>query len=255
VEIHVIGRQAVSIDVILDFLESQGLSWRRTEGATPPEELVEVAGRICYLSFGDRQTTVSNEEFIGRLISNGHESVLEHVSWTFLVTGVSRSLTHQLVRHRVGFSYSQLSQQYHDERSAEFVEPSLLKDIPEARVIWETAVLSARDAYMQIMKHAEEYLRESREASQAGKADELARSVARSVLPNATETRLVLTVNARALRRFFAIRGSTANDPEMRYFAVGLLKHVAQDSPSLFADFQIRMLPDGSEEIIRTNAV
>src|SRR5689334_13364185 len=97
------------------FLAAERLQWKRTPHSAPAEELVEVSGRICYLSFGALQSPRSNREYIQNLIDREHESVLEHASWTFLLTGVSRAFTHQLVRHRVGFSFSQLSQQYHDE--------------------------------------------------------------------------------------------------------------------------------------------
>ena len=93
----------------LDFLRLEQEAWNRTPCATGSEELVEVAGRICYMSFGEKQSRRSNREYIQNLIAQGHESVLEHVSWTFLIVGVSRAFTHQLVRHRIGFSFSQLS--------------------------------------------------------------------------------------------------------------------------------------------------
>jgi thymidylate synthase (FAD) len=96
------------------FLQEEGQEWKGST-STPAERLVEFAGRICYMAFGVRQSTKTNSEYIGNLIRQEHESVLEHVGWTFLLTNVSRAFTHQLVRHRVGFSFSQLSQQYHDE--------------------------------------------------------------------------------------------------------------------------------------------
>ena len=110
----------------LAFLNDEGTNWRRTQGATGIEELIEVSGRVCYMSFGPDQSPRPNRDYVANLLRMRHESVLEHASWTLLLTGVSRAFTHQLVRHRAGFSYSQLSQQYHDERDATFVEPSSL---------------------------------------------------------------------------------------------------------------------------------
>src|SRR2546429_580260 len=134
-KIHLIGRPQFDVEVFLAFLQGGDLSWKRTPGTTDAEELVEVAGRICYLSFGNRQSPRNNAEYIENLIQMGHESVLEHVTWTFLIDGVSRAFTHQLVRHRVGLAFSQLSQQYHDESDASFVMPGNLSTSPEAQKI------------------------------------------------------------------------------------------------------------------------
>ena len=129
-KIYLIARSRFDEEAFLPFLREEKAKWHRTAGATEPEEIVEISGRICYMSFKTKRTKQSprsNADYIRNLIEQGHESVLEHVSWTFLLTGVSRALTHQLVRHRVGFSFSQLSQQYHEETGATFVENALLK--------------------------------------------------------------------------------------------------------------------------------
>src|SRR5437879_5398802 len=132
-QLYLLSRPTFDVEAFLTFLSQESLTWRRTQSATEAEEIVEAAGRICYMSFGASQSPRDNFEYIQNLIRMGHDSVLEHVSWTVLVTGVSRAFTHQLVRHRVGFAFSQLSQQYHDEHYAGFVMPPILKDVPEAR--------------------------------------------------------------------------------------------------------------------------
>src|SRR5208282_5230463 len=104
-----------------DYLPAEQATWRETMCATAAERVVEFAGRVCYMSFGPRQSDKSNRDYIHNLIRNGHESVLEHAVWTIAVCGISRAFSHQLVRHRVGFGFSQLSQQYHDESEARFV--------------------------------------------------------------------------------------------------------------------------------------
>lgn len=114
--------------------------WQQDDRATDAERLVEFAGRVCYLSFGHRQSPRSNAEYIANLIRRGHHSVLEHAAWTFVLAGVSRAFTHQLVRHRVGFSFSQLSQQYHDEREAPVVRPSELNRSARAAAAWDAAI-------------------------------------------------------------------------------------------------------------------
>ncbi|HVW09002.1 MAG TPA: FAD-dependent thymidylate synthase, partial [Bryobacteraceae bacterium] len=143
-QIYLIGRPAFDIEAFLLFLAGQASDWRRTPGATGPEELVEVAGRICYMSFGDRQSPRENSTYLKNLIDLGHESVLEHVSWTFLLEGISRALTHQLVRHRPGWAYSQLSQQYYDEAATAFVMPEELRDNQAALSEWRNAVEQSR---------------------------------------------------------------------------------------------------------------
>src|SRR5262249_24968483 len=121
VNAYLVTKPAFDVNVFLAFVADEKLTWRRSPGARAAEEIVEGAGRVCYLSFGTRQAPRTNSEYISHLIAMGHESVLEHVTWGFVLTGVSRAFTHQMVRHRVGFAFSQLSQQYHDERDATFV--------------------------------------------------------------------------------------------------------------------------------------
>lgn len=224
--------------------------WNRSPGATEAEELVEAAGRVCYMSFASRQSPKSNTEYIHHLIQSGHESVLEHVNWTFLLDGVSRAFTHQLVRHRVGFAFSQLSQQYHDEAEAEFVEPLQLEQFPESRAAWLRCVEAARTLYSQIRDEVAE--KEAELGLEGREATRAIRSIARSVLPNATATKIVVTANARAVRHFLRVRGSIPGDTEMRLVAAELLKILTADAPALFFDFHIEKLSDGSPIVIHT---
>src|SRR5579871_3502439 len=91
VKAYLIGRSGFDIHEFLSFLQANGTEWNRTPSATEAEELVEAAGRVCYMSFGSNQSPKSNEEYIRHLINMGHESVLEHVSWSFMLEGVSRA--------------------------------------------------------------------------------------------------------------------------------------------------------------------
>src|SRR6266540_1094207 len=91
--IRLIGRPDFDASAFQAYLTSESLEWVRTPGATNAEELIEVAGRLCYMSFGERQSPRTNAEYIHNLVQQGHESVLEHVEWTFLLTGVSRSFS------------------------------------------------------------------------------------------------------------------------------------------------------------------
>ena len=231
------------------FLCDEGLQWNRTTGASQAEEIVESAGRICYLSFGEKQSPRQNSAYILNLIDKGHESVFEHVSWTFLLTGVSRAFTHQLVRHRAGFSFSQLSQQYHDETNADFVRPQLLDDDPKGLQIWLEAVEESRKSYSKLTQLADSI--PARLPGHSGKEVQRAlRSAARSVLPNATETKIMVTANARALRHFLRVRGSIGGDLEMRAVCTELLKMLQDKAPALFQDFELRIHEDGSPIVV-----
>jgi thymidylate synthase (FAD) len=192
------------------------------------------------MSFGSTQSPRNNRQYIQNLIQMGHESVLEHVSWTILMTGVSRAFTHQLVRHRVGFAFSQLSQQYHDEKDAEFVMPTGLENIPGAIDVWQHAVDAAKQAYASIMSSLADD--NSAIGRDLGRKEALraVRSAARSVLPNATETKIIVTANARALRHLLKTRGAIPGDIEMRTVMAELFKTLQPEAPSLFFDFEIQ---------------
>ena len=241
--LHTLARPALDDSAVEAFLEKGGLGWRRSPSASDAEEIVEFAGRVCYMSFGRRQSARSNDEYIARLVTQGHHSVLEHATWTFLLTGISRAFTHQFVRHRIGFSYSQLSQQYHDERDASAVMPDAVRARPAVAATWRRAVEHAQQAYREILEaleHDESPL-ESREALR------LVRSSARTVLPAATETAIAFTANARALRHFLEERGGIAGDEEMRAVCVLVLAAMQTEAPSLFADFSTVEGPAGPE--------
>jgi len=118
-EIYIVGRQTLNNDEVQRFLNDHETYWE-TDSEYSSELIVELAGRVCYMSWGDKQFRKTNSDYIGNLINQEHGSVLEHAVWDLLLTGVSRSLTHELVRHRAGTGVSQLSQRYVDESTADF---------------------------------------------------------------------------------------------------------------------------------------
>jgi thymidylate synthase (FAD) len=250
VKIYLIGKSHFRAEEVISFLRDEGTEWQRTPGATETEEIVEVSGRVCYMSFGEKQSPRSNGEYIRNLIDQGHESVLEHITWTFLLSGVSRAFTHQLVRHRVGFAFSQLSQQYHEETEASFVEPAHLQRSPKALKAWQSAVTASRESYKTILDSLKELNGTPGLDLQQKEFNRAIRSAARSVLPNATETKIVVTANARALRYFFEVRGSIPGDLEMRQVAAALFEIVTAEAPSLFLDFHLETLSDGSPVLV-----
>jgi thymidylate synthase (FAD) len=248
--IYVIGRSHLNLDDLNRFLQEHNITWKRSEDAAHGEEIAEIAGRVCYMSFGKRQKQ-SNGAFIRHLIEKGHESVLEHVNWTFLITGVSRAFTHQLVRHRVGFSFSQLSQQYFDHTEAEFLKPPILAKFPKACAAWEKAVGAARESYKDILGELAELQNPDKNGITKKEIKRLIRSSARSVLPNATETKIVITANARAIRHFLGVRGSIPGDEEMRRVCGELLKLLKIEAPAFFMDFELKSLADGSPVVVK----
>jgi thymidylate synthase (FAD) len=239
--VYLVGRQTVDRDSIQQFLTDHGATWE-SDAQSEGERLAEAAGRICYMSFGKGRK--SNQEYLGNILAMQHGSVLEHAQWNFIFVGVSRSLTHELIRHRAGWGYSQLSQRYVDESDSDFIEPDSIADDPALHKVWIEAVNGARSAYDKIVAGLMEKFTHVENATLRRK---LARQAARSVLPNATETKIFVTANARALRHFIELRGDEHADVEIRKLAVQMLRIMQKESPALFGDYQIRKLDDGTE--------
>ena len=238
-KVFLVGRQVTDEAALAKFLADEQVTWK-TDTEVGAERLAEVAGRVCYMSYGKGRKT--NKEFIGHIIEVGHGSVLEHGVWSFLITGVSRSFTHELIRHR-HFSYSQLSQRYVDESASPYVEPDVIAADPELHRIWCEAVNAARAAYDQLVGGLERHYTQVPDKTLRRK---LARQAARSVLPNATETKIFFTGNARALRHFIELRGSEHAEVEIRKVAVQVLRLMQQEAPNLFGDYTLEPLADGT---------
>ena len=208
------------------------------------EALAEFAGRACYQSWTKpNPATATNAGYLRHILEVGHLSVLEHGSVTFYLTGVSRSLTHELIRHR-HFSYSQLSQRYVPERDAAVVEPDVIAGDPELHAEFSVASQAALASYTKLLEGLEKKYADEPNATLRRKQ---ARQAARAVLPTATETRIVVTGNYRAIRHFVAMRASEHADTEIRALAVAVLRAVQGVAAGAFADFVITELPDGTE--------
>jgi thymidylate synthase (FAD) len=218
------------------------------------QALAEFAGRACYQSWDKpNPATATNATYLAHILQVGHLSVLEHGTATFYLTGVSRSFTHELIRHR-HLSYSQLSQRYVPERDAEMVEPAVIAADPALHERFVEATKASLQAYNDLLTGLEPRLPDTGgAAAAAGTAGtgallrKQARQAARAVLPNATETRIVVTGNYRAWRHFIATRASEHADVEIRELAVECLRHLQGVAPNVFADFRISTLPDGTD--------
>lgn len=208
------------------------------------QALAEFAGRACYQSWKKpNPATATNAGYLRHILEVGHLSVLEHGSVTIYLTGVSRSLTHELIRHR-HFSYSQLSQRYVPERDAAMVEPEVIAADPELHERFVAATEASLAAYTELLEGLEKRFAGVENATLRRKQ---ARQAARAVLPNATETRIVVTGNYRAWRHFVAMRASEHADVEIRACAVACLRELQRVAGNVFADFVISPLDDGTE--------
>lgn len=254
--VYVVGRQTIDDEELNRFLSDHGVTWH-SDSEIAAEVLTETAGRVCYMSFA-KPRPGGNATYLHHIKEVGHGSVLEHGVWNLLFTGVSRSLTHELVRHRAGMGYSQLSQRYVDESVAEYVEPDIIAGDPELHSIWLEAIGQAHAAYLKLAEKLNAKLADPQAAAAAmlpPDADrttrrKAARQAARSILPNATETKIFVTANARALRHFLEMRGAAGAEPEIRKLAGKVLDVMVKEAPNLFGDYEKKPLPDGTFEVM-----
>ena len=241
--VYLVGRQTVDTAALDAFLADHHADTWSTDTEVAGETLIEVAGRLCYMSFA-KPRPGGNHAYLGHILEVGHGSVLEHSVYNLIITGVSRSFTHELVRHRAGFGYSQLSQRFVDESECEFVEPAAIADDPELHRVWLEAISACQQAYQTL---ADGLARKFAQIDDRTLRRKKAREAARSVLPNATETKIFVTANGRALRHFIEQRSDPAADVEIRKVAIAVLRLLQADSPNLFGDYSITDLPEGGE--------
>jgi thymidylate synthase (FAD) len=219
-----------------------GIDW--DTDADGGQALAEFAGRACYQAWSKpNPATATNAGYLQHILEVGHLSVIEHATATFYLTGVSRSLTHELIRHR-HFSFSQLSQRYVPEHDAAMVEPAVIADDPELHRKFVAATEASVAAYTELLDGLQLRFADVPSATLRRKQ---ARQAARAVLPNATETRIVVTGNYRAWRHFIAMRATEHADVEIREIAVLCLRELTRIAPNVFRDFVISTLTDGTE--------
>lgn len=196
-----------------------------------PEKIVAAAARLCYSPDGadvllEGMTEKKVTVFIGKLVELGHLSPIEHISFTFAVEGVSRVLSHQMVRHRIA-SYSQKSQRYVPEDNFSYIVPPSVRENIEASRIFREQMDKISDAYSVLcgLVHHED---------------------ARYILPNACETKFVFTMNARSLLNFFRLRCCMRAQWEIRELAETIYKEVKKVAPTLFSIAGPACVTDGA---------
>ena len=209
-----------------------------------PERYIAAAAKLCYSASGvdtllDKLTNEKAAEFVEMLASMGHESPIEHVSFTFGIEGVSRSLLAQITRHRIA-SFSVQSQRYVREKQFSFVTPPEIEKDPETLAIYNQAMQNAIQSYDALAdrlkeRHTAELMAEGMEEKAARRqAEKMAIEDARFVLPNAADTNMIMTMNARELLHFFRHRCCNRAQWEIRQVAEEMLRLVKEVAPHIF---------------------
>lgn len=209
-----------------------------------PEKVISMAAKLCYSSVGvdeieQNLTDESVEKFLNMLINIGHESPLEHVTFTFAVEGISRSCSHQIVRHRIA-SFSQQSQRYVKLNQFEYIVPPEIEQIEEAKEVFIDAMNKDQEAYDKLVdilfeKHYNNLINCGKNEKEAKRnAEKKAIEDARYVFPNACETKMVFTMNTRSLYNFFHHRCCERAQWEIRELAIEMLRQVREIAPILF---------------------
>ncbi len=216
-------------------------------------QLCKTAGQVCYASFGPRRTTNENAAtYFERLTSAGHGSVLEHANFSFLLYGISRSVTHELVRHRAGVGFSQISQRYVSGAVLRFVERPEYQEDEELHRLFEERADRAAAGYAAM---ADRLLERQEGGASMLTADyktdarKKVQQTARSLLPNETEAPMVFTGNVRAWRHVVEMRADEHAESEIRALAVRLFLCLVGADPILFGDYRLQSLPDGTHTV------
>ena len=254
--VAMIARPQVQVSNLADFLggfspELNFAQYLDDPTLLPPgTQVCKVAGQTCYASFGVKRTYNSEaERYFANIKESGHGSVLEHANFTFLFYGISRSVTHELVRHRAGVGISQISQRYVSGRVLRFVERPEYQADAELHTAFERRIDAAAADYNSI---ADRLLQQQKAGSEILSADartDLRKKVqqaARSVLPNETEAPIVVTANSRAWRHILEMRANPHAEVEIRALAFRAYLCLVAADPILFGDYRVTALPDGT---------
>ena len=209
--------------------------------------LVQFSGQMCYLSLGKKRTPFSdNANYVRRILASGHGSVVEHANYSLVFFGIDRACTHELVRHRAGMAYSQVSQRFVGPEHVRFVMPWEDQQDEELSAAFERSIDRAREEYA---VRVEDLKRVTPRKDGETDTDWRKRiqSSARSTLPNATEAPMVVTGNGRSWRHVFSMRCSPFADVRIRRPMVQALRVLQNCAPALFSDWEFKDLPDGTE--------
>jgi len=251
-----LARPQTNVAGLAGFLEGFDSELRFPEYLDDPtrlpdsSQLCKTAGQTCYMSFGPRRTKNENAAaYIERLTSAGHGSVLEHASFSFLLYGISRSVSHELVRHRAGVGFSQISQRYVSGAVLRFVERPEYQEDEELHRLFEERANRAASEYGEmadLLLDRQGGGNSMLSADYKTDARKKVQQTARSLLPNETEAPMVFTGNVRALRHIIEMRADAHAESEIRNLALRLFLCAVTADPILFGDYEIGELPDGT---------
>ncbi len=257
----VLARPSVRIAGLTGFLSGFDPALNFAEYVNDPTplpdgaQLCKIAGQVCYMSFGRmRSMNTQAKRYFDNLKSSGHGSVFEHANYSMLFYGISRSVTHELIRHRSGFGYSQLSQRYVSGRMLRFVERPEYQGDDFLHTQFLQRIERADDEYAMLTNRLLEMQKTGTNILSAEAKTDLRKKVqqsARSVLPNETEAPIVVTGNVRAWRHFIEERASTHAEVEIRELGIRAFLCLYQADPILFDDYTIEQIGDGTH-IVKT---
>lgn len=249
--VYLVGRPSIAREGYMEYMDSLAVDMTTptrmlSHGVTGPtskdwhcdtdndaEILCMTAGKICYDAFGKGRSDAKT--YLKNILDQNHGSVLEHAQYNFVITGVSRTFSHEHVRHRVGIAISQRSSRYVKESDSNPIRQELIDNNPEAKEIWEKAMQQSKESYDKILQLIAEDLKAV--VPDSTMRIKLARSAARSVLPHATETCIFWSANARALRHYIDLRTSEHAEVEIRRVAFLILKIMQVEAPNIFGDY------------------
>jgi flavin-dependent thymidylate synthase len=278
-KVYLITRPQIVEEGLAAFLSEQGLQWPTpTEGVAPAERLVEVAGRCCYMSFGKKAGSKTNAKYIQNLIGinedgtwksgPAHGSVCEHPAWSFLIVGAGRGFSHEQVRHRTGWAYSQLSTRYCDfEREEEegtwdpgFCIPPLSQLSEKSTNAFDEKLRQSQQSYCELLKLIENDLQNNPkfmetlapydERERKRMLRKAARGAARDILPIATEAIMVMSANARAIWNCIVLRGNEHAEAVIRDIYVQVAKIMEVEMPNLFKGIKYQECWDGTQIVL-----
>lgn len=272
-EVYLIGYQTIDRAVLELFKADEGINNFKTDAPSDSEEMIEIAGRLCYNSFISKRPG-GNKEYIKHIIEVMHGSVLEHAVYNFIITGISRYIHSELIRHRTK-SFSIRSTRYVDESKGKFVVPLEIyndtkafeefkavaeKSLETYKSLYETTYrnelicyyleLSEENKYSMFKDISTKELEKDIPVSAKTDARKYARGLARAVLPGCLETKVFLTTNARSLRNFLELRANSHADKEIRLLANKMFDKVEKKTPNIFADYTKVYLHDNTFELV-----
>ena len=252
----VLSKPTINMAGLADFLQGFDPALQFSQYLADPTplpdgaQLCKVAGQLCYMSFGPKRSmNAQAKRYFDNLKSSRHGSVFEHANFSLLLYGISRSLTHELVRHRSGFGYSMLSQRYVSGKMLRFVERPEYQADEQLHTQFIQRIERATNEYTTLTERLLEMQKAGSTILSAEARTDLRKKVqqtARSVLPNETEAPIVVTGNTRAWRHVIEERASAHAETEIRALAIRILLCLRLADPVLFDDYTIEELPDGT---------